>query len=94
MVAQPLAARGRVWCDRRGVGFGVLLEVALPEVLALPEVRGGSGSRVKVGFRVDRQLWGDFLDRCAAWPAAPGHAVDHAIRVLVGDDDHVPFDLT
>ena len=89
MVEAGLARRGLAWCSERRVGFGVLLEEALP-LLEPGDVRVEPGARQLVRFRVDTALWHRELDR---WVAAPGVVCDSALRRFLPEPGAVPFEL-
>lgn len=90
MIEAELAGRGREWCARRSVGFGVLLERALPKLEHESQLAVEPGPRVLVRVRVSEDLWRAELGR---WDAAPGVACDSALRLFL-EPKRVPFDLS
>lgn len=88
MIESRLAGRGHEWCSARGVGFGVLLELAVP-ALGADDLWMEPGARELVRFRVDTALWHRELAR---WTAAPGAVCDSALRRFLPAPG-VPFDL-
>lgn len=91
MIEVELAERGRLWCVRHRVGFGVLLEQALPGLDSADELRAEPGPRQLVRVRVDAKLW---LAEQRRWVAAPGVVCDSALRKYLPPPAPVPFDLT
>lgn len=84
-VQADLVQEGRWWCEQNALGFGRLLELALPAVEA---VRVEPGAREVVQVRVDEDLWARELAR---WAAAPGAVADSALRAFLRPT--VPFDV-